>query len=355
MADNDQNIIIRKETTENNEIFKPTFNASRLSSYCGNAAKKMSKSKLEFIKKYSPFKEFSAEFEKEVKSESLKSLKIQEDIKEMIKTEIYANIAKGSVSFENEEALKIGMLENKVQNLKDQNELPISIDPKEFVKRTLEKPETNLKRMLEKSDSCASNCSLNEKEPMEDQNESASYLERDQSGNQTLENLQIEAATNRIFALGKRINFYQTTTRGKLLEPTIMEGINKEYNMNFVKTEQTESKDFEKFYINGIVDGLDRNSETIIEIKTRKEYKGLVKDRNQTLVYLKLFKCKECWYVENIPSGEQRITKIQWDDKTEEEFEKNIVSKLEEFCDFIKNSLSKSEFFKLLKYFNDLK
>lgn len=130
------------------------------------------------------------------------------------------------------------------------------------------------------------------------------------------------------------LKFAVSTERGKMLEPLIIEKINKEEKMNFVKDSSLIIlEDVEGYFkLSGIPDGIDNRNNTIIEVKTRenvdlRKRRVELSDRLQCLAYLKLTSCKRCLLVVSGPDGRQNRFDIEW---SEREFERRIASRLRE-------------------------
>ncbi len=128
------------------------------------------------------------------------------------------------------------------------------------------------------------------------------------------------------------------------MENFILEKINKDHKKKFVKINKIEYYDLGAFKISGIIDGIDRDSNQIVEIKTRKTLdldKDSIshKEKVQALCYMKMYACKTCLFVESGPDGIQKTTVVDWDEK-----EFNIViDKLTKFTEYAK-SLTRKEF-----------
>lgn len=140
------------------------------------------------------------------------------------------------------------------------------------------------------------------------------------------------------------------TNRGKLLEGKILEKINAIEESNFVKNKDVKHLDCGNFTISGSIDGIDNEKKQIIEIKTRKNYDS-TKDtitkgeRIQALVYMKIYDCEKCLFVESGgKDGEMKTNVIEWNEK---EFNK-VTENLEKFTESVRN-LTKSEFEEILE------
>ena len=152
--------------------------------------------------------------------------------------------------------------------------------------------------------------------------------------------------------LGKQrflqVNRYIATTRGKKLEPLILNKINMDTNKQFVANKQTKYCSFGSFKISGIIDGIDETNGTLLEIKTRKKLDSDVntityREKIQALSYIKIFNCKSCLFVECGPDGVFKVQHVEWD---ELEFQK-CVKKLRAFTHFARN-LTRRDFLNML-------
>ena len=131
---------------------------------------------------------------------------------------------------------------------------------------------------------------------------------------------------------------YTSTTRGNMLERGIITKINNELKYNFIKNKKTKELDFGKFKIRGIIDGLDWDKKVLVEVKSREMFdlnRNTIsdKERIQVMVYMKLFECSRCLFVESGPEGNQKWTYIEWD---EQKFNW-IMNKLEDFTNYARN------------------
>ena len=115
--------------------------------------------------------------------------------------------------------------------------------------------------------------------------------------------------------------------------------------MNFVQEKSLKTMNFGYFRLCGIIDGIDTEKKTLIEVKTRNfidVHKRTInlKDKLQCLAYLKLTGCERCLLVESGPKGQQTKFYIDWD---ESEFEERIVDRLRRFVSKYR-SMKESEF-----------
>lgn len=107
------------------------------------------------------------------------------------------------------------------------------------------------------------------------------------------------------------------------------------------------------YIIKGRVDGIDTQSNTLIEIKTRSKVDHTsntmeLRDRIQCLAYMKLTSYSSAFLVENDSNGELRLFRIEYD---EIEFTNRIHLGLIHFVNKYRN-ISENEFLKLIyKYY----
>lgn len=146
---------------------------------------------------------------------------------------------------------------------------------------------------------------------------------------------------------------YISTSRGNRLEKSIMDKINEETKMNFIKNKARKFKKFSMFEIVGIIDGICSEEKCILEIKTRKRFDKFKEtisksEKIQALVYMNLHESDKCLFVECGSNGELKKTIIDYDDF---KFQNEIVKSLEQFCNFARD-LTKEDFENLVqKYF----
>ena len=107
---------------------------------------------------------------------------------------------------------------------------------------------------------------------------------------------------------------------------------------------------FNDFYsIKARIDGIDTNSGTIIEIKTKSNIDHScttmeLRDRIQCLVYMKISGFNKCLLVESDSNGKMKMFKIDFD---EIEFINRIDNGLVNFVNKYRN-LSEHDFYKLI-------
>ena len=107
------------------------------------------------------------------------------------------------------------------------------------------------------------------------------------------------------------------------------------------------------YAIKGRIDGIDLNSRTIIEIKTKSKVDHLsatmeLRERIQCLAYMKLSGMIRALFVETDPNGIMKIIKIDYE---ETEFLDRIDKGLSHFSNKYRN-LNENEFTKLIhKYY----
>jgi hypothetical protein len=96
------------------------------------------------------------------------------------------------------------------------------------------------------------------------------------------------------------------------------------------------------FDIRGRVDGIDLSRRTLVEIKTRNKFSFslntmLDSDQVQVQVYMKMFGCTSCLFVECGPSGRRSLkeTLVKYDEEQFNEY----MSRVQRFCEFGARSL----------------
>ena len=147
---------------------------------------------------------------------------------------------------------------------------------------------------------------------------------------------------------------YVHMQRGIHLEKRIIERLNSAENMNFVARDKLWIKAYDNalFKICGIVDGIDAQKQTIIEVKTKSRLSASLsgvslKERVQCMCYMSLTGCDKCILVESGPCGEQNVFHIVMDVN---EFECIVLDKLRRFVNKYRN-MDEDEFKRLvLKY-----
>lgn len=151
----------------------------------------------------------------------------------------------------------------------------------------------------------------------------------------------------------KEINFLMRKIRferGKQMQQLILEKINKEEKTNFITCNKNNVIELENYFLSGRPDGIDKESNSVIEIKTKSNScKNIsLNDRIQCMAYLKLTNCDKCYLVMSDPESFHSIFKFRFDPN---EFETEISKKINYFVNKYRN-LSKNEFFKMIKKFN---
>ena len=120
--------------------------------------------------------------------------------------------------------------------------------------------------------------------------------------------------------------------------------------MNFIPDNSDRLMNFNDYYsVKARIDGIDVNSGTIIEIKTKSNIDHSIttmelKDRIQCLVYMKISGLSKCLLVESDSNGQMKIFRIFFD---ESEFLNRIDNGLIHFVNKYRN-LSEHEFYKLI-------
>ncbi|CAF0861498.1 unnamed protein product [Brachionus calyciflorus] len=274
--------------------FIPTFSASKLGDLCGSIRES---TKFRFLKEFKPFSQY---IPKTSNKTSKSSLTKQE------KNEIQNSL---------EEALDY-------ENLKFDDKKVIDSYRKAF------KGETDLCFMVQ-------NLLLTDDES-ESEDESYFTAESDEEKFVKINNQQKEKKIQHKTANASR---YVTNMRGRKMEKFILERINREKNLNFLQNKSRKILEFGIFKIVGIIDGICLEEKTILEIKTRNKFDASketinTKEKRQALVYMHMYDCDKCLFVENGPNGERKETIIEYDEKI---FKNDVIKKLEEFCIFARN------------------
>jgi hypothetical protein len=134
--------------------------------------------------------------------------------------------------------------------------------------------------------------------------------------------------------------FYLTKYRGNLLEKSIFSHIKSRSSssklFNFEKHRLTKELNHDDlFRVTGRIDGVDDGRKMLIEIKTRSSLdlnKSTVSmiDHVQVLVYMKMFDCASCLFVECGPNGRSSLkeTLIKFHQEQFEEY----MNRVERFC-----------------------
>jgi len=151
----------------------------------------------------------------------------------------------------------------------------------------------------------------------------------------------------------KNLRRYISKERGKIIENPVILKINQDYGYNFCQDHKLIEKDFVLFRISGKKDGIDPKKRMIIEVKSRNKFDAnkctiKKKEKIQSLVYLKLFDCDKCLFVESGPDGKQKIEEIEFD---EENFNREVLDKLKKFTNYAR-SLTKEDFKDLIEKCN---
>jgi hypothetical protein len=132
---------------------------------------------------------------------------------------------------------------------------------------------------------------------------------------------------------------YLTRYRGRLLEKPILSYIKSRSANNLFNFKKhgfvPDYNHNDLFTVKGRVDGMDLERRMLVEIKTRWNFslnKNTVSlaDHVQVLVYMKLFDCSSCLFVECGPNGRQGLkeTMIKYDAEQFEEY----MHRVERFC-----------------------
>lgn len=339
--------------------FKPVFSASDLVSYCNNP-RQWNKTKLKFIRKFSPFSMVKLDFL------PTKTLNLNAQDKSFINKSILKD-SNNEIDELTNRLDKFNLNSNKTavldktlkQDMLKQLNETLSLNNTSFndsnviesvLENSKEKIELEDKMNILMTNFLTPNAHQNNIDDNEDDND---YLTADSDvetfikENDTIFN---EKKKEMLNARRQQAKFYVSTRRGILVEKFVIENFNKEQNLNFVQDKQLKVVDFNDFKICGKIDGIDRERRIIIEIKTRNKISGKVnvKERKQALTYMKLMDCDQCWIVERGPkSDEENLIVIKWD---KDEFENEIVNKLRIFCEYARN-LSENQFIDLYKRF----
>lgn len=105
----------------------------------------------------------------------------------------------------------------------------------------------------------------------------------------------------------KKITSYMKSSRGILLQDSIISHINSVYHgeLIFAKSGRTRIMDYGSWFsVSGRVDGWDEKKRVLIEVKTRERpVDQSNRHRAQIQAYMKLFDCQQCLLVESDPIG----------------------------------------------------
>jgi hypothetical protein len=296
--------------------FKPKFRACDLALFCMNNSETQ---ELKFLLKYWPFRRYMPK----KSSELFTVTELKEKDHEMIKKEW-------------------------------QNQIKINTDLKFDDKIVLDKVNQSLKRdfdaqLLDKDEDSNEtefirHCDLSKLESKE-----AKFLKFDYD----LESIK-KVKEQKLEKFKAYKSLAKTTIhceRGIQLEQAIIVKINAELGFNFVQDKELKIRDYENFFICGLVDGIDRERNSIIEVKTRffidknkKPSMIQLREKLQCLSYMSLTESKLCFLVESDSRGEQNVIKIEWD---EDEFEAECLNKLREFVEKYK-TISEIDFCRII-------
>ena len=284
--------------------FKPTFRASDLAVFCGNYREN---TKIDFLRKFPPFSNLSTS---SLKNKRSNPILLSSEEKKMILSSLNENFNNGNLKYNDNNLIE------KVTHVKN-----------EFVKGD--------KEIDELTNESESNLDDEEYLTAESDQESCS-IKNDLSETE----LKIKESQ------AKR---YVTTRRGILLEKHILANVNETEKKKFTKNKEKKIVDFGSFQICGIIDGIDHESRTILEVKTRTKLnfdKNTISSREkiQSMCYMRLFDCEQCYFIEAGPEGVYKSETIRWD---KNEFD-NILKKLEAFTNEARN-LTRYEFEEKLK------
>jgi hypothetical protein len=331
----------KTETKKFAENFVPTFSASKLGEFCN--ANQTEKSKIKFLAQFKPFSELlftvsdSPKDCKSVKSEKkkppAKSTLLDQNEKEKLKQILDESINTDRLTFDDDRVIE----KFKKSSSREQKDFEIE----------------NIQSLLNQ---------LN----FQDENARDSFYETATSDEETfkkesksiiIKEEECEDGDEILKSKMTQVTRYVSFMRGRKLEDHIVNKINRDRNENFEKDKRRKTVDFGLFKVVGIVDGIDRESGKILEIKTRKslnkkdpnnnDEKVTIsnKERKQAMVYMKMHECKSCLFVEVGQDGRLKESIIEWD---EDEFNNEIRAKLEDFCHFARQ-LSQDEFKTLIE------
>ena len=288
--------------------FKPTFRSCDLAIFCNNPTPK---AQINFFKKYAPFSDLCPKSAPKPVAEKIVSLTTED--KKNMQHELDKSLANNSLKFDDEAIINISL--ESVKNIEDLS----------FIMTQL-------------------NITDDEEGEAEAQNIEYQTAESDEeSFKETVENKKKQRLDHLIKLKTKQARFYTSTQRGIKIEKNVIAKVNQDLNYNFVKNKQLKEKDFGKFKIHGIIDGIDQTKRTVIEVKSRNKIdfnKCTIaeKEKIQSLVYMKLYDCDNCLLVESGPDGRQKIEKLVWD---QDKFDRMVLNKLEKFIDYARNLTKK--------------
>ena len=137
--------------------------------------------------------------------------------------------------------------------------------------------------------------------------------------------------------------------RGLIMQRPLRESIKAPGGFDFEPYNTPKCVDYGKFYIRGIIDGINRSQKIILEIKTRQNFEkdaNTIKnsERCKILAYMNMFECTQCLFVESGPNGERKETMIPYNDEL---FRSDVLDKLERMVDKAR-SYSRDQFKDLL-------
>jgi hypothetical protein len=296
--------------------FKPTFRSCDLAVFCNNPTPK---AKINFFRKYEAFVDHCPKILP--KPVQQKKVYLTNEDKVNMQKELDKSLANNSLSFNDEAIINIGL-----ESVKKMDDLSFMMSQL-LMTDDSDSPEENVDY-----DTCESDEEFFKKN-----------VETEKS--QRLEEL-IRIKT-------KQARFYTSTQRGIKIEKAVILKVNLDRGFNFHQNKQLIEQDFGSFKIHGIIDGIDPEKRTVIEVKSRNKFDAnkctiTEKEKIQSLVYMKLYDCDKCLFVESGPDGNQKIKEIEWN---EEKFNREVLNKLEKFTNYAR-SLTKEDFKDLIEKCN---
>jgi hypothetical protein len=338
------NSSIKNQTKKFASSFKPIFRACDLGTFC--LTNRSERVEIEFLLKYKLFSKLKPlAFDSITKARAtaaavstcvlFKPVDLKNNHKELIKRELASHLnTQNNLNFNDKQVL------DKVNKIIFQDE-PITttktLNDDELLIQALDEYEYQAKIKRIKLD---------------DEND-----DDDQLLIQTLNKYEKEQEEKRI-----RIERYKEATktfvsmqRGIQLEDLVMQRVNMLEGMSFVKSNKFMTKDFEYFKICGIVDGVDDEAKTIIEVKTKRHLSSNICGMNfsehvQCLCYMSLLNFDKCILVESGPNGEQNLFRLVYD---ENEFKCKVLNRLKTFVEKYRN-IEQDEFIELLRKYSYL-
>ena len=303
--------------------FFPTFSASKLGEFCNGKQSELSK--IKFLRQFKPFSDVSSTNQLTSKTGSKKEYKSGERIR--------TKKAYNSLLDKSEKEILKQTLDESIDTE------ALTFDDEEVIEAFRQKVDASsnlgfLMSMLKLSAT--------------EQQEQDEYQTAESDEELFKKATSLSSAVD--YAKNLQVTRYISFMRGRKLENHVLAKINKESEKKFEKNKAKKTIEFERFRLVGIIDGISADGKRVLEIKTRSKLsmeKSTItsKEKKQALTYMKMHGCQSCLFVEVGPDGNTKKTEIEWD---EEEFEREIMSKLDEFCMFARG-LSEEAFRDLLE------